>query len=87
MPTTMKDNDSVPNNTNDFEYAIEKIRDLYYQAVRSRQFRSGAEKIQIDSKWTDLFQRLNRHGNSDVLNGFKLRLEMDEENEQEVRQK
>ena len=29
----MKNNDSVPNNTNDFEYAIEKIRDLYYQQL------------------------------------------------------
>lgn len=83
----MKVNDSVPNNTNDFEYTIEEIRDLYYQGIRSRGFRSGAEKIRIDSKWTSVFQRLNGLGNSEVLNGFKLRLEIDEENEQkEIRQ-
>jgi hypothetical protein len=79
----MKDNDIVPNNTNDFEYTIEEIRDLYYQAVRSRRFKSGPEKIRMDSKWTTLFQRLNGLGNSEVLNGFKLRLEMDEESGQE----
>jgi hypothetical protein len=79
----MKDNNSVPNNTNDFEYTIEEISDLYYQAVHSRRFRSGAEKIRIDSKWTALFQRLNGLGNSDILSGFKLRLEMDEEDDQE----
>lgn len=83
----MKVNDSVPNNTNDFEYTIEEIRDLYYQGIRSRGFRSGAEQIRIDSKWTSVFQRLNALGNSEVLNGFKLRLEIDEENEQkEIRQ-
>jgi hypothetical protein len=81
--TTMKDNDTVPSNANDLEYTVEEIRGLYYQAVHSRRFRSGAEKIRIDSKWTTLFQKLNGHGNSDVLNGFKLRLEIDEENEQE----
>jgi hypothetical protein len=82
----MKDNGIVPNNTNDFEYTIKEIREFYYQAINLRGFGSGAEKIRIDSKWTDLFQRLNGHGNSNVLSGFKLRLEMDEENEQEVRQ-
>jgi hypothetical protein len=79
----MKNNDTVPNNTNDFELTIEEIREFYYQAINSRGFGSGAEKIRIDSKWTDLFQRLNGHGNSEVLSGFKLRLEMDEESGQE----
>jgi hypothetical protein len=80
-------NDTVPNNTNDFELTIEEIRESYYQAINSRGFRSAAEKIRIDSKWTDLFQRLNGHGNSDILSGFKLRLEMDEEDEhEEIRQ-
>jgi hypothetical protein len=87
MSPTMKNNDTVPNNINDFELTIEEIRESYYQAINSRGFRSGAEKIRTDSKWTDLFQRLNGHGNSDILSGFKLRLEMDEENEQEVSQK
>jgi hypothetical protein len=83
----MKNNDTVPNNTNDFELTIEEIRESYYQAINSRGFRSAAEKIRIDSKWTDLFQRLNGHGNSDILSGFKLRLEMDEEDEhEEIRQ-
>jgi hypothetical protein len=79
----MKKNDTVPNNTNYFELTIEEIREFYYQAINSRGFGSGAEKIRIDSKWTSLFQRLNGHGNSNVLSGFKLRLEMDEENGQE----
>jgi hypothetical protein len=80
-------NDTVPNNTNDFELTIEEIRESYYQAINSRGFRSAAEKIRIDSKWTDLFQRLNGHGNSDILSDFKLRLEMDEEDEhEEIRQ-
>jgi hypothetical protein len=88
VSTTVKDSESVPNNTNDFEYTIEEIRDLYYQAVRSRQFRPGAEKIRIDSKWTTLFQSLNGLGNLEVLNCFKLRLEMDEENDhEEIHQK
>jgi hypothetical protein len=82
----MKDNGIVPNNTNDFELTIEEIRQPYYQAINSRGFRSGVDKIRTDSKWTSLFQRLNGHGNSDVLSGFKLRLEVDEENEQEVSQ-
>jgi hypothetical protein len=87
LSTTMK-NDTVPNNTNDFELTIEEIKEFYYQAVNSLGFRSGAEKIRTDSKWTDLFQRLNGHGNSNILSGFKLRLEMDEENEQkEIHQK
>jgi hypothetical protein len=79
----MKHNDKVPNNTNDFELTIEEIKEFYYQAINSRGFRSGADKIRTDSKWTDLFQRLNGHGNSNVLSSFKLRLEMDEVNEQE----
>ena len=82
----MKNNDTVPNNINDFEFTITEIRNLYYQRIRSRGFSSGAEKIRTDSKWTGLFQRLNGHGNSEVLSGFKLRLEKDEENEQEVHQ-
>jgi hypothetical protein len=39
-------NDTVPNNTNDFEYTIEEITEFYYQAINSRGFRSGAEKIE-----------------------------------------
>jgi hypothetical protein len=78
----MKD-DNVPNNTNGFDHTIQEIRDLYYQSVSSRQFNTGAEKIKIDSEWTNLFQRLTVYGNTAVLNGFKLRLEMDEENERE----
>jgi hypothetical protein len=80
-------NNIIPNNTNEFELTIEEIREFYHQAINSRHFRSGADKIRTDSKWTDLFQRLNGHGNSNVLSGFKLRLEMDEENGQEVSQK
>jgi hypothetical protein len=80
-------NDTVPNNTNDFELTIEEIKEFYYQAINSRGFRSGANKIRIDSKWTSLFQRLNGHGNSDILSGFKLRLEMDEEKQEEIHQK
>jgi hypothetical protein len=84
----MKNNDTVPNNTNDFELTIEEIREFYYQAINLRGFGSGVEKIRIDSKWTDLFQRLNGHGNSNVLSGFKLRFEMDEESGQkEIHQK
>lgn len=80
MSTTMNNNHTVPNNINDFQHTIEEISDHYYQRIHSRGFRSGAEKIRIDSEWTNLFQRLNGHGNSNVLSGFKLRLEMDEEN-------
>ena len=88
VSTTLKDNDTVPNNTNDFEYTIEEIRDLYFQAVRSRQFRSGVEKIRLDSEWTEFFHRLNGLGNSDVLSSFKLRLERDDKDEQmEIHQK
>jgi hypothetical protein len=83
----MKNNGTVANNTDDFELTIEEIKEFYYEAINSRGFRSGADKIRTDSKWTDLFQRLNGHGNSNVLSGFKLRLEMDEEDEQEVSQK
>jgi hypothetical protein len=83
----MKNNGTVANNTDDFELTIEEIKEFYYEATNSRGFRSGADKIRTDSKWTDLFQRLNGHGNSNVLSGFKLRLEMDEEDEQEVSQK
>jgi hypothetical protein len=79
----MKNIDTVPNNINDFELTITEIRNLYYQRIRSRSFSSGAEKIRMDSEWTNLFQRLNGHGNSNVLSGFKLRLEMDEESGQE----
>ena len=74
---------TVSNKGTDFNYTLHEIKRLYYEAIRLRDFGSGAEKIRIDTKWTDLFQRLNGHGNSDVLNGFKLRFEMDEENEQE----
>jgi hypothetical protein len=83
MPMTMKDNDVVSNKGTDFDLIIKKIRDLYYKAIQSRAFGSGAEKIHLDSEWTNLLQRLNGHGNSAVLNSFKLRLEMDEENEEE----
>lgn len=82
------DNNTVPNNTNDFELTIEEIRESYYQAINSWGFRSGAEKIQTDSKWTSLFQRLNGHGNANVLSSFNLRLEMEEENgSEEILQK
>jgi hypothetical protein len=74
---------TVSNKGTDFNCTLHKIKRLYYEAIRLRDFESGAEKIRIDTKWTDLFQRLNGHGNSDVLNGFKLRLEIDEEDEQE----
>jgi hypothetical protein len=84
----MKNNDIVPNNTNDFGLTIEEIKEFYYEAINSRGFRSGADKIRTDSEWTDLFQRLNGLGNLNVLSGFKLRLEMDEENDQkEINQK
>lgn len=84
----MKDKHTVSNKGTDFDHTIQEIGRLYYEAIHLMDFRLGAEKIRIDSEWTNLFHRLNGHGNSDVLNGFKLQLAMDEENEQrEIRQR
>jgi hypothetical protein len=47
LSTTMKNNDTVPNNTNDFELTIEEIREFYYQAISSRQSRSGGRENTI----------------------------------------
>ena len=37
----------------DFDYTIEEIGRLYYQGIHLIDFRLGAEKIRIDSKWTN----------------------------------
>jgi hypothetical protein len=84
----MKDKHTDSNKRSDFHSTLHEIESLYFEATHSRDFRSGADKIRIDSKWTTLFQRLNRLGNSDILSGFKLRIEMDEEeDQQEIHQK
>jgi hypothetical protein len=70
----------------DFEADLERI---YLEAVNSRDFWSGAEKIVFADNWTCLMQRLISRGTT--FHGFKHRLVLDEEEDEqeqeEIRQK
>jgi hypothetical protein len=61
----------------DFEADLEKIRRLFSEAVNSREFWSGPEKIVFADSWTCLMQRLISRGTT--FHGLKHCLVLDEE--------